>query len=152
DYRLHCPPASCRPPDAIQNLPPTAYQLEMTMLRLLSGPSRNCEGIQRRDFLRVGALTGLGLSLPQLFAARASTRPVKDVSCILIWTLGGTSHHDTFDPKPEAPAAVRGEFGTIPTTIPGVRFSEIAPNMARQLKRYALLRSLNPRNGSHGSA
>ena len=60
----------------------------------------------RRDFLKVGALTGLGLSLPTLLASKAragATHP--DVNCILIWTVGGTSHHDTFDPKPDAPAA-----------------------------------------------
>lgn len=122
------------------------------MLRLLSGQSRNCQGISRRDFLRVGALTGLGLSLPQALAARPRVQAARDVSCILIWTLGGTSHHDTFDPKPDAPAAVRGEFATIPTAVPGVRFSEVAPRLARELNRFALLRSLNPRNGAHGSA
>lgn len=123
------------------------------MLRLLFGPSRTCAGIDRREFLRVGALTGLGLSLPQWLAAReASGRPARDVSCILIWTLGGTSHHDTFDPKPDAPDAVRGEFSTIPTTVPGVCFSEVCPRLAGTLNRYAVLRSLNPRNGAHGSA
>ena len=118
--------------------------------------SRNCQGVSRRQFLRVGALSGLGLSLPGLFAgqraAAARGKPVKDVNCILIWTLGGTSHHDTFDPKPDAPASVRGEFGTVATSVPGVRFAEVAPRMARELGRFGLLRSLNPRNGSHGTA
>lgn len=122
------------------------------MLQLLPGSYRNCEGLHRRDFLRVGALGGLGLSLPRLLQAKEAARPTKDVSCILVWTLGGTSHHDTFDPKPDAAASVRGEFGTIQTAVPGVRFSEIAPRMARELKRYAILRSLNPRTGAHGSA
>src|SRR5205085_371486 len=72
--------------------------------------------------------------------------------CILIWTNGGTSHHDTFDPKPDAPAVVRGEFNTIASAVPGVRFTEIMPRLSRELHRYAVLRSLNPRNGSHGSA
>src|SRR5205814_8159261 len=92
---------------------------------------------------------GLGLSLPKLLAASGKK---KDVSCILIWTLGGTSHHDTFDPKPDAPASVRGEFGTVQTSVPGVRFCDVAPKMARELRRCVLLRSLHPRNGSHGSA
>ncbi len=123
------------------------------MLNLFPRLSRNCEGVHRRDFLRVGALAGLGLSLPQLLAAKAAqSRPSQDVNCILIWTLGGTSHHDTFDPKPEAPAAVRGEFNTIASAIPGVRFSEITPRLSRELNRYAVLRSLNPRNGAHGAA
>jgi uncharacterized protein (DUF1501 family) len=123
------------------------------MLRLLHGSARNCEGASRRDFLRVGALTGLGLSLPHMLAARAAERrQTRDVSCILVWTLGGTSHHDTFDPKPDAPAAVRGEFGTATTAVPGVRFSDIMTRLSRELNRYAVLRSLNPRNGAHGSA
>jgi len=123
------------------------------MLNLLHDQSQNCEGMHRRDFLRVGALAGLGLSLPQLLAAEATRgRRGQDISCILIWTQGGTSHHDTLDPKPDATAAVRGEFSTIPTAVPGVRFTEVAPRLARELQRFAVLRSLNPRNGSHGTA
>jgi hypothetical protein len=107
----------------------------------------------RRDFLKVGALTGLGLSLPTLLASRACAGAAKpDVNCILIWTLGGTSHHDTFDPKPNASVNIRGEFGVIDTAVPGVKFTEVAPRMARELKRFALLRGWNPRNGSHGTA
>ncbi len=117
---------------------------------------RNCEGIGRRDFLKVGALAGLGVSLPTLFAARqaraAARASVPDVSCILVWTHGGTSHHDTFDPKPDATASVRGEFGVLSTAVPGVRFTTIVPRLARELNRYALLRSWNPKNGSHGVA
>src|SRR5262245_44148131 len=126
------------------------------MLDLFGATSRTCQGVSRREFLRVGALSGLGLALPGLFAAQqaaaARGKRGKDVNCILIWTLGGTSHHDTFDPKPDAPASVRGEFGTIATAVPGVRFTEIAPRMAREARRFGLLRSLNPKNGSHGSA
>lgn len=124
------------------------------MLNLLPGRSSDCSGVRRRDFLKLGALGGLGLSLPQLLAAKekASSGNGKDVSCILIWTLGGTSHHDTFDPKPEAAESVRGEFSTIPTAVPGVHFSELLPRLARELNRYALLRSLNPVTGAHGAA
>jgi Protein of unknown function (DUF1501) len=107
----------------------------------------------RRDFLKVGALTGLGLSLPSLLASKARAGAAHpDVNCILIWTVGGTSHHDTFDPKPNASVNIRGEFGVIDTAVPGVKFTEVAPHMARELKRFALLRSWNPRNGSHGTA
>ena len=115
-----------------------------------------CEGIERRAFLKLGALTGLGLSLPSVFASKQAQaregRKSADVNCILIWTRGGTSHHDTFDPKPDAPASVRGEFKVIDTAVPGVKFTEILPRMARELKRYALLRSWNPKNGGHGIA
>jgi hypothetical protein len=126
------------------------------MLHLLPAWVRTCEGVERREFLRVGALAGLGLSLPAAFArkeaqARAS-RSTRDVNCVLIWTRGGTSHHDTFDPKPDAPVSVRGEFRAIPTAVPGIRFAEIMPRLARELRRYGVLRSWNPRNAGHGIA
>jgi hypothetical protein len=126
------------------------------MLNFLSSRMWTCEGIERRAFLKLGTLTGLGLSLPTLFAAKQAQarqgRKTADVNCILIWTRGGTSHHDTFDPKPNAPASVRGEFSVIDTAVPGVKFTEVLPRMARELKRYALLRSWNPKNAGHGVA
>ncbi len=130
------------------------------MLRFTSGSSRSCDGISRRSFLEVGALAGLGVALPTLLASRQSALAnatsangnTQDVNCILIWTRGGTSHHDTFDPKPEAPVSVRGEFNVIDTAIPGIKFTEICPNMAKEAQRFALLRGWNPRNGSHGTA
>ncbi|MCA9177019.1 MAG: DUF1501 domain-containing protein [Planctomycetales bacterium] len=110
----------------------------------------------RRSFLQVGVLGGLGVSLSDYFLARKAAasqgRASKDVNCILIWTRGGTSHHDTFDPKPLAPTSVRGEFQVIDTATPGVQFTEIVPNMAKHQKRFALLRGWNPQNGSHGTA
>jgi len=134
------------------------------MFDLLSGPTRTCEGVSRRSFLQIGALAGFGVSLPLFLKAKTAHAKTiqakttqaaaasKDVNCILIWTHGGTSHHDTLDPKPSAPASVRGEFGAIDTAIPGVQFSEICPNMAAGLKRFAVLRGWNPKNGSHGLA
>jgi hypothetical protein len=125
------------------------------MLSFLPTRMRDCEGIHRRNFLKIGVLSGLGLSLPGLLASRAQARQGKkarDVNCILIWTRGGTSHHDTFDPKPDAPTSVRGEFGVIDTAVPGVKFTEILPRMARELNRIAVLRGWNPRNAGHGIA
>lgn len=124
------------------------------MLNMLFQTARDCERVSRRSFLQVGALGGLGLSLPTFLAAReAFGAPGKgDVNCILIWTRGGTSHHDTFDPKPDAPVAVRGEYNVIDTAIPGVKFTEVCPNMAKEAGRFALLRGWNPQNGSHGTA
>lgn len=126
------------------------------MLNLLPGMMRDCERVSRRSLLQIGSLAGLGLSLPMLLAqkqAMAKARVAsKDFNCILIWTQGGTSHHDTFDPKPDAPANVRGEFATIDTAVPGVKFTEVVPRMAKELKRFAILRGWNPHNGSHGSA
>jgi hypothetical protein len=65
---------------------------------------------------------------------------------------GGPSHLDTFDPKPDAPVEVRGEFGTIPTTLPGVRLAEHMPMLARQTDKFSIIRGHNPQNGSHGTA
>ncbi|MCA9137295.1 MAG: DUF1501 domain-containing protein [Planctomycetales bacterium] len=112
---------------------------------------RDCEGVSRRHVLQIGALSGLGLSLPQLLHAESASTKTKN-SCILIWTRGGTSHHDTFDPKPDAPTSVRGEFNVIPTATPGIQFTEIVPRLAAEQKRFALLRGWNPQNGSHGTA
>jgi Protein of unknown function (DUF1501) len=129
------------------------------MLNLWPGSLSDCEGVSRRSFLQVGALTGLGLALPDLLSSSAQAAKnrqgkasLKANNCILIWSRGGTSHHDTFDPKPEAPVSVKGEFGVINTAVPGVQFTEILPTMAKELKRFALLRGWNPKNGSHGSA
>lgn len=124
------------------------------MLSLDPQSLRDCEGLSRRGMLQIGALAGLGVALPDLLRqqAQAGPKPTDDVNCILIWTRGGTSHHDTFDPKPDAPLSVKGEFGVIDTAIPGVQFTEIVPNMAREAHRFALLRGWNPRNGSHGTA
>ncbi len=127
------------------------------MLDLLPGYERNCERVTRRGFLQIGSLAGLGLSLPRLLAARTaqaatSNASSPDVNCILIWTHGGTSHHDTLDPKPNARVSVRGEFGAINTAVPGVQFSEICPRLAKELKRFAVLRGWNPKNASHGHA
>src|SRR5262249_19297520 len=127
------------------------------MLDLFTGRSPDCTGLSRRAFLRVGGLSALGLGLPaflrlrHLAAAEGSPDP-KAVNCILLWMQGGPSHHDTFDPKPDAPVEVRGEFATIPTTLPGVRIAEHLPLLARQTDKFSIIRGHDPKNGSHGTA
>jgi arylsulfatase A-like enzyme len=86
----------------------------------------------------------------QAMAAQGS--PKKTVNCILMWVQGGPSHVDTFDPKPDAPAEIRGEFSTIPTTLSGVRLVEHLPLLARQTDKFSIIRGHNPENGSHGVA
>ena len=126
------------------------------MLGFLPRFDRDCQGVTRRRFLEVGSLAGLGMSLPlalwQKQAAAKEGHATRDTNCILIWTQGGTSHHDTFDPKPDAPISVRGSYEFINTAIPGVQFTEVVPRMAREADKFALLRSWNPQNGSHGTA
>src|SRR5262245_45153516 len=87
---------------------------------------RGIAGMNRRAFLKLGTLSALGLSLSQyvgLREARAATA-ARAKSVLLIYTMGGISHHDSFDPKPDALAEIRGEFSTIATRLPGIRFSE----------------------------
>src|SRR5438477_12556337 len=126
------------------------------MLDLFTGTRRDCTGLSRRQFLRVGGLSTLGLSLPGFLrlrqAAAAMGNDKKKINCILLWMQGGPSHHDTFDPKPEAPAEIRGEFQTIPTTLPGIRFAEHLPFLAKQTDKFSIIRGPDPKNGSHGVA
>ena len=125
------------------------------MLNLMTGTTRTCEGVSRRSFLQIGALGGLGLSLPMLLAAKKAAGAEagqKEINCVLVWSRGGVSHHDTLDPKPNAPVSIRGEYGVIDTAVPGVQFTEICPTMAKELNRFAVLRGWNPENGSHGTA
>jgi uncharacterized protein (DUF1501 family) len=124
------------------------------MLRFPIGRHSDCQAVNRREFLQVGAVGAFGLSLPGLLRSQAAAaeKPRQDRNCILLWMGGGPSHHDSFDPKPDAPVNVRGDFQAIQTAVPGVHFGEHLPRMAAALKQYTLLRSLNPRNGAHGTA
>ena len=102
-----------------------------------------CDGLSRRDFLRVGALSAgaIGLSLADL--AGAGVSPASDVNCILLFLVGGPSHLDTWDLKPNAPSNVRGPFRPIRTNVPGVDVCEHFPLMATMAERYALVRSVH---------
>jgi len=114
------------------------------MLRLDANRSVSfCDGLTRRDFLHAGALSTLGLTLPGLLAYRASaaTRD-RDVNCIMIFLVGGPSHIDTFDPKPNAPDEVRGPFKPIRTSVPGTQITEIFPKTAKRADRFSLVRSV----------
>jgi len=108
------------------------------------GFAHNCQGMRRRDFLSVGALSSLGFSLPQYFAAKAQgnvARNHDERSCILIFNLGAPSQLDTFDMKPDAPAEVRGPFKPISTASPEIQISEILPRHAEVADRFSLVRS-----------
>lgn len=110
----------------------------------------------RRRFLRgAGIASAASLTIPNfLWSTQTLANSIanKDVSCIFIWTLGGTSHHDTLDPKPKASDGVRGPFSVINTAVPGVQFTEICPRLAKELNRFSLMRSWNPKNAGHGVA
>ncbi|MFO0879691.1 MAG: DUF1501 domain-containing protein [Gemmataceae bacterium] len=122
------------------------------MLDIFLGRSRRrCDGLSRRDFLRVGAVGGLGL--PTLLQANPSpSRHARARSVILVFLGGGLSHHDSFDPKPDAPAEIRGNYGTIGTSVPGLRVTEMLPRMAKTMHRVALVRSGAHNNDHHETA
>ncbi|MFO0816494.1 MAG: DUF1501 domain-containing protein [Pirellulales bacterium] len=103
----------------------------------------------RRAALQAGV--GLfGLSLPSwLQAAEQSVRPRRDVSCIFLFLAGGPSHFETFDPKPEAPAEIRGLWGPIATNVPGTFICEKMPLMAQRMDKVAVVRSWQGKDGSH---
>jgi hypothetical protein len=113
------------------------------MFTLWGSRQRFCDGISRRNFLRIGAF-GAGLTLAGLLrqraAAQGTTRSTK--SAIMIYLPGGPSHMDMWDLKPEAPADYRGEFKPIATSVPGVQISEHFPLQARMWDKLAVVRSV----------
>jgi hypothetical protein len=114
----------------------------------------------RREAIRVGGLTGLGLLLPDLLRARAEAASRSGAergfgqarSLIMIYLHGGPAQQETWDPKPDGPAPERGEFGAIATSVPGVWFSELLPESARRMGRFAVIRSLSHPNANHVQA
>ncbi len=123
------------------------------MLTLLGNPRRCCDGLNRRELLRVGALSLFGgLMLPCSVAAKepAPRRGSGKVrSVILLDLFGGPSHLDMFDPKPAAPVEIRGEFSPMATSLPGVQVSEHLPRIARWLHRTCLIRTVSHDYNSH---
>jgi hypothetical protein len=125
------------------------------MLTMLGSPRRCCDGVTRRETLKVGALSLLGgcFDLPSLLAIEESrsahVRPGKAKSVILLYLLGGAATQDMWDLKPNAPAGVRSEFKPIATSVPGIQVCEHLPQMARWMHKAALVRSLNHKAGCH---
>jgi hypothetical protein len=110
--------------------------------------------LSRRQLLEVGGLSLLGLGLPRLLAADARRKEsARADHCILIFLDGGPSHLDMWDMKPDAPAEVRGEFKPIPTSLPGVSFSEYLPRLAKWMHHCTLVRSMHHSvNNAHAAA
>ena len=118
------------------------------MLSLEGGMYRGtCDGLTRRDMLRIGGLAMGGLSLPQLLRAEDETSRKTGAkpshkAVIMVFLAGGPSQFETFDPKPDAPSEIRGEFRPIPTALPGVSICEYLPRLARVMDKVALIRSI----------
>ena len=117
-----------------------------------------CNGVSRRDFLRVGALAPLGFSLANFLAVQKilATEPVprgaRAKSIILVYLGGGISHHDTFDMKPDAVEEIRGKYKPIPTNVTGLQICELLPKMAQTMDKVCLIRSGSHENDHHETA
>ena len=128
------------------------------MLRILGSHKRFCDGLTRRDWLTVGSLAPFGLSMWNHTPARAENGPAAATGfggarrCILLYLWGSPSQLDTFDPKPDAPAEIRGNLRSIPTSVPGVRIGEIFPRLAGLLHKTTIVRSLTHPYPVHGMA
>jgi hypothetical protein len=105
-------------------------------------PVRLCDGLTRRDFLRVGSL-GAGAAALSLADLQGAAAARDGVNCILLFLVGGPSQLDTWDLKPDAASNIRGPFKPIHTTVPGVDICEHFPLMARQAQRFAIIRSVH---------
>src|SRR5262245_36130828 len=137
------------------------------MIRVLGGPKRLCDGLTRRDLLHVGSLGLLGLGLgqtdlvsrAQASAPKADRPPTSSLpgfgkakSCILLFMYGSPSQLETFDPKPDAPVEIRGEFGCIPSSVPGLNVCDRLPLLSQVMDKVTLIRSVSHPYPIHGVA
>ena len=123
------------------------------MLSIPGNRVLDCDGVTRRELMRIGGAAMLGLSLPEFLQLEASAATVKGAkgkggfgganSVILLYLQGGPSHIDIWDPKPDAPANVRGDFKPIKTNVPGVWLTEVMPMLAQQMDKATLIRSVS---------
>ncbi|MEN9635183.1 MAG: hypothetical protein RL077_3587 [Verrucomicrobiota bacterium] len=128
----------------------------------MSSPTHNCAGMRRRDFLQLGIGGGLGIGLSDLLRLQAQAAAIspspdksgrsgrKPINCIMVWLDGGPSHYETFDPKPNAPAEIRGSLAAISTSVPGLQFSEVVPHLAKVADKVTIVRSICHKDPNHG--
>lgn len=124
------------------------------MITISGQPMRTCEGVTRREWLRVGGLGCMGLpslGLPALWQghATASEHKPRAKACIVLFMFGAPAHQDTWDLKTNAPSAVRGEFQPISTNVPGIQVSEHIPRLAQLADRYLQIRSVTHPDNTH---
>jgi hypothetical protein len=125
------------------------------MLDIFGGSNRTCDGVSRRNFLRLGVLGMGGLTLPDLLRLRAQAagqgQAVKDTAIIQVMLNGGPTHIDTYDLKPDAPKEFRGEFKPIATNVPGISICELFPLQARVMDKMTLIRSMYHSTADHNA-
>jgi Protein of unknown function (DUF1501) len=134
------------------------------MLRVLGGPKRLCDGLTRRELLQLGSLGGLGVAAPAWLTAPLARAGTGDdgthrlpgfgrtKSCILLFMYGSPSQIETFDPKPEAPVEIRGELGSIASSVPGLSVCERLPRLAEVMDKVTVIRSVSHPYPIHGVA
>jgi uncharacterized protein (DUF1501 family) len=123
------------------------------MLTIFDGHTRHCQGVTRRELLRIGALGLGGLTLPGMMrVAHGSDQIVRDKSVVLLFLQGGPTHIETFDPKMSAPVENRAMYGEVKTRLPGVTFGSHFAELAKLADRLSVVRSFRHGNGSHASA
>jgi hypothetical protein len=120
------------------------------MLTIYGKRSRFCDGVSRRNFIKIGALGLGGLALPQILQAEAGAGIRKShKAIIMIYLPGGPPHQDIFDIKVDAPQEIRGEFKPISTKVPGIQICEHLPRLAGMTDRLAIVRSLVGAEDNH---
>ncbi len=126
------------------------------MFRILRGSQSLCDGYSRREWMRLGGIGLGGLTLPGLLQHREShaayNPPTRAKSVIVLFNSGGLPQHETFDPKPDAPAEIRGAFGAIPTRTPGLQVGELMPKIAQLTDRMAVIRSMVTGDNAHSTS
>ena len=124
------------------------------MLNLGRMWSSDCQRISRRALLEAGACSALGIGLPHLLARQASASPLKakTKSVLLLWLWGGPSHHETWDPKPNAPLKIRGPYNPIATATPGTQICELLPMTSQRSNKLAIIRSMAHDQKDHNVA
>ena len=120
------------------------------MLTIYGKAAQFCDGVSRRNFLKVGAMGLAGMALPDILRAEAAAgKRNSQKAVIMIYLPGGPSHQDMFDLKPSASSDVRGEFDPINTNVPGIQICEHMPRLARMMDKLAVIRSLSNSEGQH---
>ena len=131
------------------------------MFSILDRSLRLCDGVNRREMMRVGGLGAFGLSMPSLQAAHAATSEQPSLGadgfgrakrCIVLFLLGGPPQHETWDPKPNAPAEVRGDLQPISSAMPGLAVGELMPRVAKLTDRIAVLRAVSTYDNAHSAS